>query len=392
MPRVAAVKTRRICFCLLLLTLPALVAPAWSCQVPVFRFALERWYPDFYRLSLTPGASGTLNPEETAVSQALAKALEPDGLSTNLVLVDPQDQNTGPGARMDLRYPAHYAPPDLPPVWSGPATRENARRLLDSPLRRELAKRLLAGDSTVWVLVEGGNAEADLRAEETLTQACEEAKREMTISEEVVPLQALEQNQAEFPADPDNLLRAAVPLKIDFSILRLSRKDPEEQVLLALLLHLEEDLAKLNGEPMAFPVFGRGRVLEPLIGAGIHRENVLGYAGYLCGACSCQVKDQNPGLDLLISAGWDAAISGSEAVVDKVLPPLEGLAALLGEPAAPRSAAAVQPAETSSAAQGQGAPSGSLRLPLVLAGSLGAILLVLVMATAVILLRMKRNA
>ncbi|MCB1088647.1 MAG: hypothetical protein KDM63_16535, partial [Verrucomicrobiae bacterium] len=75
---------------------------------------------------------------------------------------------------------------------------------------------------------------------------------------------------------------------------------------------------------MVFPVFGRGRLLEPLIGKGVRSENVMEYATYICGACSCEVKDQNPGVDLLIAADWDTALHGSEVVIEKVLPPLEG--------------------------------------------------------------------
>ena len=41
------------------------------------------------------------------------------------------------------------------------------------------------------------------------------------------------------------------------------------------------------------------------------------------------MKDQNPGMDLLMAVNWDAAMEGSQAIIDKVLPPLEGTAALL---------------------------------------------------------------
>ena len=31
---------------------------------------------------------------------------------------------------------------------------------------------------------------------------------------------------------------------------------------------------------------------------------------FLSGACSCQVKEQNPGFDLLLSADWNAELFG----------------------------------------------------------------------------------
>ena len=77
------------------------------------------------------------------------------------------------------------------------------------------------------------------------------------------------------------MLRSDLPLKIEFSILRLQRSDPEEAALLAMLTHLENDLGGFASEPMVFPVFGRARVLEPLIGAGITHDNVLEHASYL---------------------------------------------------------------------------------------------------------------
>lgn len=71
---------------------------------------------------------------------------------------------------------------------------------------------------------------------------------------------------------------------------------------------------------MAFPVFGRGRILEPLIGKGIHEGNVLEHSTYLCGACSCEVKDQNPGIDLLMAANWDPVDTSPEVELVTITP------------------------------------------------------------------------
>ena len=58
------------------------------------------------------------------------------------------------------------------------------------------------------------------------------------------------------------------------------------------------------GQPMIFAVFGRGRALPPFVGKGITRENLLECVYFLTGACSCTVKDQNPGMDLLFAENW----------------------------------------------------------------------------------------
>ena len=44
---------------------------------------------------------------------------------------------------------------------------------------------------------------------------------------------------------------------------------------------------------------------EPLIVKGIHAANILEASAYLCGACSCEIKEQNPGIDLLMTADWE---------------------------------------------------------------------------------------
>ena len=45
-------------------------------------------------------------------------------------------------------------------AWQASVTAENAARLVDSPLRQEIARRLLDGQSAVWVLLECGDGQA----------------------------------------------------------------------------------------------------------------------------------------------------------------------------------------------------------------------------------------
>ena len=47
-------------------------------------------------------------------------------------------------------------------------------------------------------------------------------------------------------------------------------------------------------------------------------------AAFLIGKCSCQVKEQNPGVDLLMKADWTSAAKASP-VLDRNLPTLEEL-------------------------------------------------------------------
>ena len=91
-------------------------------------------------------------------------------------------------------------------------------------------------------------------------------------------------------------------------------------MLLNTLLNCDTNLSAATG-PMLFPVFGRGRALPPAIGEEIRSEALEAMAGFLTGPCSCQVKEMNPGYDLLLAANWLAVFEGGE-VKDVTLPPV----------------------------------------------------------------------
>jgi hypothetical protein len=92
-------------------------------------------------------------------------------------------------------------------------------------------------------------------------------------------------------------------------VLRISRTDAAETILLTLLLNSESDLHEYGSEPIVFPVYGRGRAFLSLVGKGINEETIMRMAGFLTGPCACEIKMENPGTDLLIAAQWMAAIA-----------------------------------------------------------------------------------
>lgn len=301
-----------------------------ACQVPVFRYALERWNADLYVVSLTPAAAdGELSAEEKEVAEFLESTFSDPEIMANVhVRINDQPREGEEPGTLRLFYPTKIRGIEVAPIWTGGVSMENARMIVDSPARREIVKRILEGQSAAWVMIRSGNPEKDSTAAKALTEALSEAGNQLEIPEGVVTQEVAA--EGDFTGNPDNILRSDVPLKIDFSLFQMSRDDPAEQVFLKMFLNLEDDLGEYADEPMVFPVFGRGRVLEPLIGKGINADNALDYSGYLCGACSCEVKDQNPGMDLLVAANWDEALADSQNfVIDKVLPPLEGTAALI---------------------------------------------------------------
>ncbi|MCB1062125.1 MAG: hypothetical protein KDN20_04290 [Verrucomicrobiae bacterium] len=337
---------------------------ALACQVPVFRFALERWVADSYQVIITPGASGKFSEEEQAAIDFL-KAAQSDGLNPDApgvfaniaVEIKETPAADSPVAILSVTYPEKIRGFELKPIWTGTLTLDTAKRLIDSPLRRQLVKQLLAGESAVWVLVESGDAAADDAAATAIEESVIRAKETLKIPDGVMTRQEADSATNFAAVNADDILRSEVPLKIDFTLLRVSRDDPAEVMLLPMILNIEDDLGDYAGEPMVFPVFGRGRVLEPLIGRGVNGDNALEYATYICGACSCEVKDQNPGLDLLIAADWDTALHGSEVVIEKILPPLEG-AGILAQAAAATDASLV-PEDTTETSESEVSSSTS---------------------------------
>jgi hypothetical protein len=247
----------------------------------VYRYALEHWSPDPYEAFVLH--RGPIDGQSQALVAALAKqALESTSVNVVVRTIDadrPADESkrdvcqSNPcddGPRLVVRFPAASQVRGV--AWQGRLDAAAVEAVTDSPRRREVARRLVAGDAVVWLLLETGRKDADDAAAGRI------------------------QEGLKLPAS-DGPARPVV------SLLRVSRGDPAEKLLVETLLSSEPDL-RGRDEPMAFPVFGRGRVLYALVGAGISPENVRHALDFLVGGCSCTIKRQNPGVDLLLTADW----------------------------------------------------------------------------------------
>ena len=293
-------------------------ASLWACSVPVFRYALERWLSDPYQAVVFH--RGPLTPTQ----KTQVKNLTPDGLAGRLhanVSARTVDLDQNPDADslarwqqskgatlpwLVLHYPAAAKIPGA--VWSGPLAEPTLQQALDSPLRRDIVQRLTKSDSVVWVLLEIGDPQRDDAAANLL-------KARLTYLTSVLKLPKL---------DPQDVVSGAeAQLRLAFSTVRLARTNAAEQALANMLLGSEPDLHEI-AEPLVFPIFGRGRVLYALAGKGITHENIDQAASFLIGACSCEVKEQNPGVDLLVAADWDKLFKATLAP-DKDLSALPGI-------------------------------------------------------------------
>ena len=274
-----------------------------ACSVPVFRYALEHWAADAYQVEIS--RNGALSVEQTALLKRLSEAV-----NTNIKVkeVDSSD----PTPQLTVRHPVIM--PQILPVWKTAFTEASVTQLLESPIRQEIATRLGQGDSAVWLLLESGDVARDNEVAQML-------ETELTRLAETLELPELDDQDVKngLVTVPDDGLR------LNFTVLRLSREDAAEAMLIQTLLATESDLREVK-EPIVFPVFGRGRVLYALVGKGIRADNLGEAARFLIGSCSCQIKEQNPGVDLLLTADWKKLLKTNQ-LLDEALPSLSDLEA-----------------------------------------------------------------
>jgi hypothetical protein len=262
-----------------------------ACNVPVFRYALERWPSEVWTIYL-PGNSTTFS-QKNEIFSFLQPHSNQHEVCYNFQLVF--RKNSSPGDEPILQLVSPYSPDS--PILECPATVDAANTLIDSPLRRQIAQKLLDGQTAVWLLLESGNPGQD---NPTFT----------FLQSQLQKLQATLQLPDFNPNShiPIELDEAAQDLTIHFSALRLSRNDPAEMALVSQLLHSEPDLIHYPDQTILFPIFGRGRVLYALVGEGITQETISEAASFITGPCSCIIKDLNPGIDLLMPVHWDTAL------------------------------------------------------------------------------------
>ncbi|MDX1285346.1 MAG: hypothetical protein R3182_10045, partial [Draconibacterium sp.] len=99
------------------------------------------------------------------------------------------------------------------------------------------------------------------------------------------------------------------------TVLPLDRKNLEESSFVSMLLNVEDDLKEIN-EPMLFGIFGKFRALEPLLAKGISEENINLLINFLTADCSCLIKDDLPGVNILYKGSWE---NPKTALVNKIM-------------------------------------------------------------------------
>ncbi len=165
--------------------------------------------------------------------------------------------------------------------------------LTESPARKELAKRLMAGQTAVWLLLESGDAAADDQAASLLERANQGAAEDARIAR----------------ADGCSRRRGSLGDSAGGGFLRAASLAQRSEGAPARCRCCWGARTTCASAPMrwSFRSSAADGLCSRLLGAGITAQNIADAAGFLVGPCSCQLKEFNPGFDLLNMADWDAS-------------------------------------------------------------------------------------
>ncbi|MFZ2657499.1 MAG: hypothetical protein WAX69_21365 [Victivallales bacterium] len=316
-----------ISFCIIL---AAHVAEAVDDSAPLFQLGLRKWETDTYKAVVIYSGEHPVGKEQ-GISfiegriQNKVKTLNLEILKVDIndkSMIDEKTNGILKTFKPDrLPFTVIYFPAvsDVEiPLWAGYLTFPAAGFICDSPARREIARRLLKGDNAVWLLVDSGNEEADANAYRMLSGELRQASG-------VIPepsqangnLGTIPEENSVVPA-----LNVPVPTPMKMSIVRISKDDKSEMILLEMLNCMEPEIMSNKDNPVLVPVYGRGRILEILSSDEVDSENVRTAIHKLSDPCAGGLKDPDSGSDMLMSVNWNAFVK-DELSVDKDLPALK---------------------------------------------------------------------
>lgn len=301
----------------LLVALLAIALTVWSsavqaCNTPVYRYAMYNWqtapYIVFYFYE------GEIPEVDLAVHNTIEKLTEEWPPEAN-VQIEPIEVSDEKKMEMlpefvieewksyeDGKTPTYVVfSPFRAHVYSGELDAESVQKLIESPARKKFGELLGEGNAAVMLLLTCPDEAENKKAEEALAELQEMAESDEIPVEIALPPMGLpgEGDEASGEDAPD-------PNKLGIAVLKVDRNDPAEEFFVRMLMSIENDLHEYADQPMIFAGYGRGRAMEPYIGKGITAQNLVDVVAFLAGACSCMVKEQNPGADLLMKWNWEA--------------------------------------------------------------------------------------
>lgn len=281
-----------------------------ACETPVYRYAMYRWQPTPYEVYFLH--RGEPGPEHQAVRSRIEELADGSENRANVAYLpvnldeDPDLLSVPPDVKQAWTESKQQAPgylvstPYGASLHTGEMDEASAQALAESPARKSLATQLEAGKVGVFVLLKSADKGANEGAQAILKDVLDDVSAGK-VSLYVPPADGGEEAESS---------KAAYEL----GLIEIDRSSEEEAWFVKSLLAVEPDLQK-EERPMVFLIYGRARALLPYIGKGISRENLLREVEFISGACSCTVKEQNPGVDLLVRYDWEAAAA---AIAERV--------------------------------------------------------------------------
>lgn len=236
-----------------------------ACTTKVSEWVMLNTVPDQYTLVCFHGKplTETIKKQNAVISENISLA------NIRFQTVDKED--------IKQPYYALYYENRLFARYNDPG---ELRNLTSSPLRKKIAAELMSGKLCVMLYLTTENKAKD-------EQGLQEIQKALSTS----------------------------PFKDIITVVQLSRNSIEEAHFASLLLNVEDDL-KTIPEPMLFGIFARFKALEPLVGRGITEENIKLMIDFLTADCSCLIKDNLPGTDILFTNNWE---SPAPALLNKIL-------------------------------------------------------------------------
>ncbi|MBN1761394.1 MAG: hypothetical protein JW863_23930 [Chitinispirillaceae bacterium] len=293
-----------------------------ACNVPVFRYALERWQQEQYIVSYIHDGSAPIDEKQVAAlagyctdevhgpesgtranARCVVIAADSSLSGEERMIVGREMPDKFPEVRVNFPFAAGIRAP----LWRGDPHAPELPTVLASPLRENIVTSILSGTTAIWVFIECGNRTEDRKYLALL-------KKELDKGEKTITLPELSQQDS-----MDYLPDGSPELRIDFEIMRVSRNDPQEKMFISMIEAMEPPIRSMRDKPIAFAVFGRGRYLHALVGKGINAQTIEQTNRYITGPCACTVKAENPGKDLLLPDRWESGIR--KKFVHEIKPP-----------------------------------------------------------------------
>jgi hypothetical protein len=234
-----------------------------TCTTKVSEWVLLNVAPEEYQLVCFSGQDQNISSQIKAVEKEIGGA--------NVQLKEARNTSGNPD------WFGLYYRNRLVKKYSGQSAMKN---IAVSPLREKIAAEIMAGKLCVMLFLKTDDPSKDDRRREIIQRKVKES-----------------------------------PFREVITIVELSRNNTGESDFVSMLLNVEDDLKGIK-EPMLFGIFGRFRALEPLVAGGITDENVGYMIEFLTADCSCLIKDDLPGADILFSGKWE---DPHPALVNRIL-------------------------------------------------------------------------